>query len=297
MTDASGGLLYGRLGSSFSGYATSSSLLGLPDSSTSARQYGSYYALNGIPDYATERASGTAATVYLGSSYTVSVFSLDTFFAGQEYYNRAAVMLTTSDTEMQKLRDRPYAYNFASKPLYFSSTITGDYYTKLPIFSNSSFTSRYAFPIGFAPSRPLLSTPTLIEEERVNQLVSISGARSYRISYARRRIYEIKLLLDGACSPSGSKIFDPLTLWGEFLRWADAGVTLWIDRDWLSCFWRPARSVVCPNMPNEISGTLLDASSLAFAPREGIPDAYEVTLRIADETGRIGYVNGEVPER
>ena len=248
-----------------------------------------YSQSSGSADWGREDSSTTSCSFYLGSptTYTVAIAGLENLFAGYEYYRRAVQSFNSITNYIYYPWSQTWlkAYSQAYSP-------TADWYAKLPVYSLPGDANATLRPIGFEPSRPLRSQPVLVEEERVNQLVSLSG-RSYRRSYSRRRIYEVTLLLDGGPSHEDD---DPLAMWHKFLSWADCGVTLWIDRGWLSQFWRPSYAVVCPNMPNEISGALLEASSLRFAARDGIPDAYEVTLLISEETGCQPFLYGVVPE-
>ena len=247
----------------------------------------------GPADWITHNSGTITCQFTLGTTTYSNVYlaSIDSLFAGYEYYKCAYDCLSSNAGIYF-----PWNLNHLGP---FSPTVnpTSDWFDKLPIYALPQDAANQIRFIGYAPSRPLRSTPVLVEEERVNQLVSLSG-RSYRRSYSRRRIYEVNLLLDGAKAPPISTGYDPghpMDTWHDFLKWADAGVTLWIDRDWPSLFWRPDRAIVCPGMPNEISGALLEASSLRFAPRDGIPDAYEVTLLIADETGCVPYIGGSMP--
>lgn len=288
-----GGFGIGRQ-SSFSGYASSSNFLGLPTSSTTSSRVGSFYFQKGLPSWNQELDVALNLTLYFSGTYTIPAYSVDTFFAGFEYANRAAALAATTGTNPGRQRERPWLADFSY--ITFQYYLIQDWFAKLPILCDSSNATTSgassAYVIGFLPSRPLLEAPKLIEEERVNQLVSIGGARSYRVSYAKRRIYEVRMLLDGAQKQPRN---DPLAMWGQFMRWTDAGVTLWIDRRWPCEFWRPANSMVCANMPNEITGTLLDASSLTFSPRDGIQDSYEVTIQIADESGLNPWLVGGMP--
>ena len=280
--------------SSFSGYASGfcATCTGLPTSGVASTQSGSCYFVQGsVADWATQNSSTTTTSAFLGASYSCIITSLESIFAGFEYRSSASTsLMPSSGVNQSKLTLTPWDWS-PHDEVTINATLNRADYDLVPVGKTSTGAYLYR-PIWFAPKSPLLETPKLIEETRVDQLVSIGG-RSYRRSYSPRRIYEVRLLLDGATR--GANVEDPMLLWKKFLFFADAGVTLWIDREWLCNFWRPYFSVVCPNMPNEISGTLLDASSLTFSPRDGIPDAYEVTIQIADQTGAAGMLEGEVP--
>lgn len=278
--------------SSFTFRQTTSTFSGFPTVNTTAGKFGGTYYVGGAPEWTNNKiyAQITNVTFYLnGTSYPITACSFENYLAGFEYKDFATTITNNND-----LKFAPYAVSWPTFYLANSSWLESDYEV-LPIFSDlyDSTKAVYARPLIFAPTRPLLATPTLIADERVDQLVSLNG-RSYRASYSRRRIYEAKLLLDGSACPGGT-FYDPLSIWRRFLAFADAGVTLWIDRNWLCNFWRPASSLVCADMPNEISGALLDASLTRFEPRDGIQDAYELTIQIADETGCEGLVFGGVP--
>lgn len=277
--------------SSFTFRQTSSTYSGFPTTDTTSIQWGSSYVVCGAPDWNLNRtyANRVSITVNLnGTAYSFDASSFENYFAGFEYRNYATTITTNNNLLLAP-------YEVVWRELILTNNWIASDYDVLPIFSDAYDPSkvRCARPIIFAPTRPLLATPALIADERVDQLVSLNG-RSYRASYSRRRIYEVKMLLDGS-TKGNDAIFDPLALWRRFLIFADAGVTLWIDRNWLCNFWRPRTSFVCADMPNEISGALLDASITRFEPRDGIQDAYEVTLQIADETECEGFIFGSMP--
>lgn len=143
--------------------------------------------------------------------------------------------------------------------------------------------------IGYQPSRPLASPPTLIERCTAVDHVTVGG-RSYHMQHSRRKTWQIDLLLDGA-SDSGlitdggpDGILDPLTTWNDFLKWAEVGVTIWIDRALgPGAFTRPRCYPYFPGMPNRIMGQLLDASQLRLTYDDGIARRYKVSLVIAEE--------------
>lgn len=183
------------------GYGTSNSfaIAGItPNSGSAPILHGGirYSQSLGPADWGREDSSTTSCTFYLGAptTYTVAIAGLENLFAGYEYYKRATQSFSSTTNYVYYPWNQTWIKAFAQ-----SYTPTSDWYAKLPIYSLPGDAAATFRPIGFEPSRPLRSQPVLVEEERVNQLVSLSG-RSYRRSYSRRRIYEVTLLLDGGPS-------------------------------------------------------------------------------------------------
>lgn len=280
------GYVYYERDSSFTLQVSTSGVLGpAMGSASTAIKYGDKYRVYlTSPNWSTQASTTTSYTILLsGTSYSVSAASLENFFAYSQSYTYGSMSMLTSISNFLAF---PWLINWntATMMTVTSAPTAADMQT-MGLHYIGTADARYYRPIGFAPKRPLQKTPELISEERVDQLVSLSG-KSYRASYARRCIYEVTLLLDG---PLDQTYFDAEALWPRFVAACDAGITLFIDREWPSQFWRPWTSIVCPSMPNMISGTLLDASNLRLVTRQGIPDAYEVTIQIADESGIDGF--------
>ena len=115
------------------------------------------------------------------------------------------------------------------------------------------------------------------------------------MQHSRRTTWQVELLLDGAIDSrlqnnlfvSGGTamgVLDPISTWDTFLKWAEAGVSLWVDRALgPGKFIRPANSVMFPGIPNLISGQLVDASQMRLAYDDGLTRRYKVTLIIAEE--------------
>ena len=293
MSDSQGNVYYER-DSSFTLALSTSGVLGSTFAATTASAYGPVYRIYfNSPNWTTQSSSATSYSFTLsGTGYSVSAASLENFFAFTTYSEMAA----SGGNLLNSSYYGPSAYypwNWSpSSSIRTYSGSTTDALKQMAAYRQANMSYDYVKPIGFFPSRPLQATPEMIAEERVDQLVSISG-KSYRRSYARRRIYEVKLLLDASIAPaSGMLYYNASVLWQQFLAACDAGVTLYIDRQWFSQFWRPRTSVVCPDMPNMISGQLLDASSPRLQVRDGVPYAFEVSLQIADESGIDGAAFG-----
>jgi len=292
VSDSQGYVYYER-DTSFTLALSTSGVLGSTFSTTTATPYGRVFRVRfAAPQWGTQNATTTSYSFSLnGSSYSVSASSLETFFAYSTYYSRASTANLLNSSYYGPSIYYPWDWTPATNVRAYRSP-TADALRTMAAYSAPGNGDTYIKPIGFFPSRPLQATPELIAEERVDQLVSLSG-RSYRQSYARRRIYECKLLLDASLtSVSGAEYCNASVLWPQFLAACDAGVTLYIDRAWFSQFWRPRTSVVCPDMPNMISGQLLDASAPRLQVRDGVPYAFEVTLQIADESGIDGAAFG-----
>lgn len=148
--------------------------------------------------------------------------------------------------------------------------------------------------VGYQPSRPLASPPVMIERCTSVDHVTIGG-RTYHMQHSRRTTWQVELLLDGAIDSrlqnnlfvSGGTamgVLDPISTWDTFLEWAEAGVSLWVDRALgPGKFIRPANSVMFPGIPNLISGQLVDASQMRLAYDDGLTRRYKVTLTIAEE--------------
>lgn len=292
-SDTQGNVYYER-DASFTLALNTSGVLGSTFAAKTADSYGDVYRVYfSSPNWAYQSSSTTNYSFTLsGTSYSVYASALETFFAFSTYSERASSAGSLlSGSYYGPSMYTPWSWNPSSNIQSYSIPTT-EALTSMAVYRQPNTVSSYIKPIGFFPSRPLQSTPEMIAEERVDQLVSLSG-RSYRKSYARRRIYEAKLLLDASIAPaSGMTYYNASVLWQQFLVACDAGVTLYIDREWFSQFWRPRSSVVCPDMPNMISGQLLDASGIKLVTRHGIPDAFEVTLQIADESGIDGAAFG-----
>lgn len=289
--DKNGDVYYER-DSSFTFQCSTAGILGpAMGSVVSSIQQGSVHRVYFTsPSWSTQLSSPTSYSFTLnGTSYSVSITSLDSLFTYSQNYVMAGSSASLS--QIANLQYYPWNVDWESTPMTTATATptAADMQTYGLRYYGTTAKNNYR-PIGFAPKRPLQSTPKQIAEERVDQLVSLSG-RSYRASYARRRIYEVTLLLDG---PLDRLEYDAEVLWRRFLACADAGVSLFVDREWPSQFWRPRTAVVCPSMPNMISGALLDASSLKLVTRHGIPDAYEVTIQIADESDIEGVNFGGV---
>lgn len=292
-SDSQGDVYYER-DTSFTLALSTSGVLGSTFSTTTSTPYGSVYRVYFYtPNWSYQSSATTSYSFALnGTSYSVSAASLENFFAFTTYGSRASSSgnLLYSSYYGPSIYT-PWTWSPMSAIRSYSSG-SADMLSRMAVYRQAKQPADYIKPIGFFPSRPLQSTPEMIAEERVDQLVSLSG-RSYRQSYARRRIYEVKLMLDASIAPAdGQTYYNASVLWPQFLAACDAGVTLYIDREWFSQFWRPRFSVVCPDIPNMITGQLLDASGLKLVTRHGIPDAYEVTLQIADESGIDGAAFG-----
>lgn len=292
-SDSQGNVYYER-DASFTLALSTSGILGSTFSATTATAYGPVYRVYfNSPSWTTQSSSaGSYSFTLNGTSYSISAAALENFFAFSTYAERASSSGSLlNSTYYGPSIYTPWSWTPSSSIRAYSGTTT-DALKQMACYRQAKMTYDYVKPIGFFPSRPLQATPEMIAEERVDQLVSISG-RSYRKSYARRRIYEVKLLLDASLSTAtGMSYYNASVLWQQFLAACDAGVTLYIDRQWFSQFWRPRTSVVCPDMPNMISGQLLDASSPRLQVRNGVPYAFEVTLQIADESGIDGEAFG-----
>lgn len=223
------------------------------------------------------KVGGTNRYLYGPTVPDICDYEHNRIFASTSILNSNGTLLDTPQDFVWGQTDDMYTFQFAGTP-------DADALRTMHMFW---FSNARVMPIGFAPRRPLRRPPTLIEERKVDQLVSLSG-HSYRSSYCPRRIYEIELELDGSLPATTKKAFmdDPRTYWGRFVEAADAGVTLYIDRQMPMSFWRPRGSMVCADMPNMISGMLLDASAVRVSASSGngIEYAYEVTIQIADET-------------
>lgn len=280
------GYVYYERDSSFTLQVSTSGVLGpAMGSASTAIKYGDKYRVNlTSPNWSTQASSTTSYTILLsGTSYSISAASLENFFAYSQSYTYGSTSMLSS---INNLLYYPWNLNWGTTTMATAAaTPTALDMQTMGFHQTGAAAANYYKPIGFAPKRPLQKTPEMISDERVDQLVSLSG-KSYRASYSRRRIYEVTLLLDG---PLNQTHYNAESLWPRFLAACDAGVTLFIDREWPSQFWRPRTSLVCPSMPNMISGTLLDASNLKLVTRQGIPDAYEVTIQIADESGIDGF--------
>lgn len=292
-SDSQGNVYYERA-ASFTLALSTSGVLGSTFAATTSTAYGPVYRVYfNSPSWTTQSSSTTSYSFTLdGTGYSISAASLENFFAFTTYAERAA----SGGNLLNSSYYGPSAYypwNWSpSTTIRTYSGSTTDALKQMACYRQAKNAYDYVKPIGFFPSRPLQATPEMIAEERVDQLVSISG-RSYRKSYARRRIYEVKLLLDASLSSAtGISYYNASVLWQQFLAACDAGVTLYIDRHWFSQFWRPRTSVVCPDMPNMITGQLLDASAPRLQVRDGVPYAFEVTLQIADESGIDGEAFG-----
>lgn len=148
--------------------------------------------------------------------------------------------------------------------------------------------------VGYQPSRPLASPPVMIERCTSVDHVTIGG-RTYHMQHSRRTTWQVDLLLDGALDSrldgnhfvsggTASGVLDPISTWDIFLKWAEAGVSVWVDRALgPGKFIRPCNSVMFPGIPNLISGQLIDASQLRLAYDDGLARRYKVTLTIAEE--------------
>lgn len=295
-SDTRGNVYYEKT-SSFTLALGTAGVLGSTFATKTADKYGDVYRVYfSGPNWSTQNNSTTAYSLTIGgTAYSVAASSLETFFAASTYYSRAA----TSYALFSSSYCGPslyYPWNWSTSSDIITALAAGADTASmkaLALYRKPDSTVTNVRPIGFFPSRPLQSTPELIAEERVDQLVALSG-KSYRKSYARRRIYEVKIMLDASLSKdAGDKAYyNASVLWPQFLAACDVGVTLFIDRAWFSQFWRPSNSVVCPDMPNMISGQLLDASAPRLQLRDGVPYAFEVTLQIADESGIDGAAFG-----
>lgn len=295
-SDSRGGVYYER-SASFSMTLSTIGVLGTTFSGRTSDRYGDKYRVYfDNPNWSIQNATTTSYSMTIaGTAYSVAASSLETFFAGSTFSARA----NTSNPLFNSSYCGPsqyYPWNWQTSSAIMSALTSGADTASmkaLAVYRPQQTAVTYVKPIGFFPSRPLQSTPELIAEERVDQLVSLSG-KSYRKSYARRRIYECKIMLDASLSKDlGDRYYyNASVLWPQFLAACDAGVTLVVDRAWFSQFWRPQTALVCPDMPNMISGQLLDASSPRLQLRDGVPYAFEVTLQIADESGIDGAAFG-----
>lgn len=203
-------------------------------------------------------------------------------------------LLQSNGAEQGNSLGTSIAWFSQNKPLlalpYASGSLTLEDEQKLPIFrANPAKRGSPMQLVGYQPSRPLASPPTLIERCTAVDHVTIGG-RSYHMQHSRRKTWQVELLLDGASDggliSDGKQdgILDPLTTWDTFLKWAEVGVTLWIDRALgPGAFTRPRCYPYLPGMPNRIAGQLLDASQLRLAYDDGIARRYRVTLVIAEE--------------
>lgn len=295
-SDTRGGVYYER-SASFSMTLSTVGVLGQTFSNVTSDRYGDVYRVYfNNPNWTTQNGITTSYSMTIaGTSYSVAASSLETFFAGSTYNTRASNSYSLFNSSYCG-PSQYYPWNWQTSSTVTTALTSGadtGSMKDLAIYRAPNTAVTQVRPIGFFPSRPLQSTPELIAEERVDQLVSLSG-RSYRKSYARRRIYECKIMLDASLSKDlGDRYYyNASVLWPQFLAACDAGVTLVIDRAWFSQFWRPQTALVCPDMPNMISGQLLDASSPRLQLRDGVPYAFEVTLQIADESGIDGAAFG-----
>ena len=292
-SDSQGNVYYER-DASFTLALSTSGVLGSTFAATTATAYGPVYRVYFTsPNWTTQAGSTTSYSFTLnGTGYSVDAASLENFFAFTTYSERAASGGSLlNSTSYGPSFYTPWNWTPSSSIRTYSGSTT-DALKQMAAYRQANTTYDYVKPIGFFPSRPLQATPELIAEERVDQLVSISG-KSYRKSYARRRIYEAKLLIDASLTDaSGMTYYNASVLWPQFLAACDSGISLYIDRQWFSQFWRPRYSVVCPDMPNLISGQLLDASAPRLQVRDGVQYAFEVTLQIADESGIDGAAFG-----
>lgn len=295
-SDTAGNVYYERT-SSFTLALSTGGVLGVTFAAKTSDKYGDVYRVYfSSPVWTTQNNSISTYSLSLnGTAYAVSASSLETFFAATTYYSRASSSYALFNSSYCG-PSLYYPWQWTTSSNIVTALTSGADTASMKALAlyraaNSGVT--YVRPIGFFPSRPLQSTPELIAEERVDQLVSLSG-KSYRKSYARRRIYEVKIMLDASMSKDAGDraYYNASVLWPQFLAACDVGVTLFVDRAWFSQFWRPANSVVCPDMPNMISGQLLDASAPRLQLRDGVPYAFEVTIQIADESGIDGAAFG-----
>lgn len=176
----------------------------------------------------------------------------------------------------------------------------------LAIIRAKSLLSTTFLPIGFFPSRPLPSAPELVESITSIDHVTIGG-RTYHAQHSQRKLWNCEILLDGGldCVPfelykwvdSGGRGWqqlsdgttlgrglDAVTGFDLFLKHAEKGVTLWVDR-WCGAgkHIRPNYSVAFPGVPNMISGQLINCSQVKLAYSNGLNRRYKVTLTIAEE--------------
>lgn len=144
-------------------------------------------------------------------------------------------------------------------------------------------------PGAIVPSRSLRADPVPVDIVDGGVQVTLGGL-TYRNTYARRRQWVIDLLLDGALDVEAGAGNEPASapeLWQNFLTRADLGVTLFL----CAAQWTTPGSLVSafgvpwayPGAPNRISGALVDATNLRWAPpKTGILSRYEATITIAE---------------
>lgn len=136
------------------------------------------------------------------------------------------------------------------------------------------------------PSRGLRDDPIAIDVVDGGVNVTLTGV-TRRNTHSRRRQWQIDFLLDGPLDAIEHTATDTRTKWQRFLQRADLGVTVYLSgEDWAT----PAPLNVTysntwayPNIPNKISGALVDATMTRWTPpKTGILSRYEITLTIAE---------------
>lgn len=225
------------------------------------------------------------------------------------YTQRGSTFLRfeTSTLTQRSSMARANILNSRSKGFTYSySQSECDVLAIIPIFSWDIY---HYLPIGFFPSRPLPKSPELVESITSIDHVTIGG-RTYHSQHSKRRLWNCELLLDGGVDclknqnwypdPTLNTYFsgldqlsdgtitgrglDAVTGFDLFLKHAEKGVTLWVDR-WCGAgkHVRPNYAVAFPGVPNVISGQLVNCSQVKLAYSDGLNRRYKVTLTIAEE--------------
>lgn len=245
--------------------------------------------------------------ICLNSNEISSVQLFDNSFV--QYIRRGSVFLRFGADALTQ-RDqmgRACALNSSTKSFTYSySQSECDILSIIPLLSWDIY---HYLPIGFFPSRPLPKAPELIESITSIDHVTIGG-RTYHSQHSRRKLWNCEILLDGGIDclknqnwypdPTKNQYFsgldqlsdgiipgrglDAVTGFDLFLKHAEKGVTLWVDR-WCGAgkHIRPNYAVAFPGVPNVISGQLVNCSQVKLVYSDGLNRRYKVTLTIAEE--------------
>ena len=181
--------------------------------------------------------------------------------------------------------------NFLSKYGLSYGYVTGIYggnstLTAYWLYRNTNATTTSCL---FLPSRPLLNCPKETYTSTGSIATSLSGV-TYKTSYGHHKTWDVSLYLDGYLDSTRPEYyFDVKGRFDDWLKLADVGVTLTVDRNVYTSFSR-SRRTTAPyiDCPTNICGQL-EQSNLTF---EGTDDRcwrYKLDLTIHEAKGTAMY--------
>lgn len=172
---------------------------------------------------------------------------------------------------------------YGLKASYFSSSPGHNYQIGYYAYRDPTDTTTSCF---FLPSRPLAKSPEETFTSTGSLVTSLNGV-SYKTSYGHHKTWSVSLYLDGALDASRPEFFwDARPVFDNWLKLADSGVTLTLQRSDSTTFYSRALRTVAPyiDCPTNICGQL-EQANLRFEGADNHCYRYKLDLTIHEAKG------------